>query len=213
VARGYYRPLLAFLSRESTPPTPPFRIEIPFTRFHWETYEVAPRFPLARGWERQLDEKYNHLFYGGALTPATYDAWLHQLAVRFVALPDASLDFSAKAEGALIRRGLPYLHLVWRSRHWRVYAVENATPIVQGPATLRAIGPDSLTLDARAPGTVLVRVRFTPYWALTGGSGCVAPDGGFTRLTLRSAGRVRLVTSFALGRIRATTPRCTSAQH
>ena len=32
---------------------------------------MAPRFPLARGWERQLDIKYNHLFYGGALTPAT----------------------------------------------------------------------------------------------------------------------------------------------
>jgi hypothetical protein len=94
-----------------------------------------------------------------------------------------------------------------------VYAVRDATPIVQGPATLRAIGPDSLTLHVHAPGTVLVRVRFTPYWALAGGSGCVAPHAGFTRLTLRSTGQMRLVTRFSLGRIRATTPRCTSAQH
>ena len=33
---------------------------------------------------------------------------------------------------ALIDRGLPYLHLVMHSRHWRVYAVQNATPIVDG---------------------------------------------------------------------------------
>ena len=89
---SYYEPLLAFLGRQSGPP---FRVEIPFTKFHWEAYDVAPRFPLARGWERQLDIKYNHLFYGGALTPATYEAWLHKLAVRFVAVSDAQLDYSA----------------------------------------------------------------------------------------------------------------------
>jgi hypothetical protein len=54
-----------------------------------------------------------------------------------------------------------------------------------------------------------VRVRFTPYWALSGGSGCVAPDGEFTKLTLRRPARVRLVISFSLGRIRARSPRCT----
>jgi hypothetical protein len=206
VKRSYYQPLLAFLARQ---PGPPFRTEIPFTRFHWETYEVAPHFPLARGWERQLDVKYDHLFYGGALTPATYRAWLHQLAVRFVAVPDADLDFSAKAEGALIRRGLPYLRIVWRSRHWTVYAVRDPSPIVQGPATLTAIGPDSLTMHVHRPGTLLVRVRFTPYWALGSGSGCVEPAGSFTKLTLKTAGTVKLVTRFSLARIGATSPRCT----
>jgi hypothetical protein len=205
VSRAYYQPLLAFLRKQ---PGPPFRIEIPFTRFHWEAYEVAPHFPLARGWERQLDVKYNNLFYGGRLTPATYKAWLHKLAVRFVALPDADLDFSAKAEAALIRSGLPYLHLVMRSRHWKVYAVSDPTPIVQGPATLEAFGPDSLTLHAKRPGTVLVRVRFTPYWALDPGSGCVAPDGDFTKLTLRAGGLVKMITRFSFDRIQATSPRC-----
>jgi hypothetical protein len=203
---GYYEPLLSFLARQ---PGPPFRIEIPFSKFHWEAYEVAPRFPLARGWERQLDIKYNHLFYGGALTPATYEAWLHQLAVRFVAVPDANLDYSAERETALIERGLPYLRLVTRSRHWRVYAVIGATPIVEGAATLRTLGPDSLTLQAQRAGRVLVRVRFTPYWALGEGSGCVGPAGDLTALTLRRAGPVRLVIRFSLGRIGARSPRCT----
>jgi hypothetical protein len=201
---AYYQPLLGFLSRQSHPP---FRIEIPFTADHWEAYEVAPRFALARGWERQLDIEDNSLFYDGTLAAGTYEAWLHRLAVRFVAVADAGLDYSARAEVALIDRGLPYLRLVWHGRHWRVYAVANPTPIVQG-AALRALGPDSLSIDARAPGSFVVHVRFTPYWALSGGSGCVAPDGEFTRVTLRRAGEVRLVIRFALDRVQARSPRC-----
>jgi hypothetical protein len=201
----YYQPLVQFLGKQRGPP---FRTEIPFTRFHWEAYVVASHFPLARGWERQLDIKDNSIFYSGHLTAASYERWLHANAVRFVAAPDAQLDYSAKAEVALIDRGLPYLHEVMHSRHWRVYEVAKATPIVQGPATLRFLGPDSLTIAAHRAGSLLVHVRFTPYWALSGGSGCVAPDGQYTRVTLRAAGTVRLVTQFALDRIRADSPRC-----
>jgi hypothetical protein len=95
-----------------------------------------------------------------------------------------------------------------RSRHWRVYEVQNATPIVDGPARLRAMGPDWLSLRATGPGEVLVHVRFSPYWKLETGSGCVAPAGQYTRLTLHHAGPVRLVTDFSLRRIDATSPRC-----
>jgi hypothetical protein len=206
---GYYQPLLRFLARESVPPAPPFRTEIPFTRFHWEAYVVATHFPIARGWERQLDIKDNPIFYSGHLTAVAYDQWLHRNAIRFVAASDAQLDYSARQEMALIDQGLPYLHLVMHSAHWRVYAVTDATPITEGIATLRAMGPDWLELDARTPGTVLVHVRFSPYWALGRGSGCVAADGPYTRLTLRRAGPVRIVMRFSLDRIGATTPRCT----
>ncbi len=202
---GYYRPLLNFLAAQ---PGPPFRIEIPFTQFHDEAYVVAPRFPLARGWERQLDIKDNHLFYGGPLDAHTYHAWLRQLAVRFVAVSDATLDYSAHRETALIDRGLPYLKLVARLPHWRVYEVTDATDIVQGAATLTAISADSLTLRALRPGTAFVRVRFTPYWKLSDGFGCVRPAGDFTALTLRRAGIARLQAVFSLGRIRAHSPRC-----
>jgi hypothetical protein len=206
VSAAYYQPLISFLSRQGGPP---FRVEIPFTRFHWEAYQVAPRFPLARGWERQLDIRYNHLFYGKTLNAATYDEWLHQLAVRFVAVPDATLDFSARKEATLIDRGLPYLRLVDRTSHWRVYEVSNPTPIAQGAATLTALGPNSVSLNASGPGTAIVRVRFSPYWAIAEGSGCVAPDGEFTALRLRRAGPVRLVMRFSLARISARSPRCT----
>jgi hypothetical protein len=202
---AYYQPLLDFLGRQSGPP---FRVEIPFTQFHWEAYVVAPRFPIARGWERQLDIQDNHLFYGGALNPQTYHAWLRSLAVRFVAVPDARLDYSAHRETRLIDRGLPYLRLARRMRHWAVYEVIDATPIVQGAATLRSIGSDSLTISVLRPGTALVHVRFTPYWKLGDGFGCVMPAGDFTHLTLRHAGVTRLAAAFSLGRVGARSPRC-----
>jgi hypothetical protein len=205
VTFAYFQPMMIYLSHR---PGPPFRIEIPFTLFHWEAYAVAPEFPLARGWERQLDTRYNRVFYGGTLTPARYEAWLHQLAIRYVAVADAELDYSAKREVALIDRGLPYLRLVLKTRHWRVYAVKDSTPIVQGAATLQQLGPNDLQLRAQHAGTALIRVRYSPYWAITQGHGCVAPAGDFTKLTVTHAGPIHLAIDFSLTRIAATSPRC-----
>lgn len=202
---GYYRPLLAFLGRQGDPP---FRVEVPFTKFHWEAYAVAPRFPLARGWERQLDIEYNGLFYDGRLTAARYDRWLHDRAVRFVAVADAPLDHSALSERHLIDAGQPYLRLVWRARHWRVYAVIDPTPIAQGAATLVRLGPNWFSLDATRPGSTLVRIHFSPYWAVTEGSGCVRPAGSFTAVTLRATGTARVTIRFSLGRVGTHSPRC-----
>ena len=208
VSAAYYRPLLRFLGRQPGV----FRIEIPLTRSHWEANWVARAYPLARGWERQLDIRDNPVFYRGRLTPGVYARWLQENAIRFVALPDVPLDYSAEREASLIRSGLPYLRPVMRSRHWRVYAVVPPTPLASGPATVTAISADTLTLTARAAGTSLVRVRYSPYWALTGGAGCVAPAGAFTRVTLARAGEVRLAIRFSLTRIGAHTPRCTAAR-
>ena len=205
---AYYRPLVRFLEAQPGGRDRAFRIEIPFTNSHWEAYRVAPVFPLARGWERQLDRADNPVFYDGRLTATRYDRWLHANAIRYVALPDASLDPSARGEAALIRGGQPYLRLVMRSAHWRVYAVVDPTPLTQGAATLRAMGSDWVALEARRPGTVLLHVHFTPYWALASGAGCVARAGDWTRLTFRRAGRVRLAIRFSAARVAASSPRC-----
>jgi hypothetical protein len=205
VTTAYFQPLIDYLSRQTGSP---FRIEIPFTTFHWEAYVMAPRFPLARGWERQLDIKYNGLFYSGTLTPARYEAWLHELAVRFVAVSDAEIDYSAKAEVALIDRGLPYLHMVLRTRHWRVYEVVAPSPIVQGAATLETLGPNYMQLQANHTGTAYIRVRYSPYWAVVQGSGCVGPAGGFTELRIRRPGTMRIAIRFSLSRIASRSFRC-----
>ncbi|MFL5863286.1 MAG: hypothetical protein ACJ780_21350 [Solirubrobacteraceae bacterium] len=205
---AYYRPLLRYLSAQPGARQGQFRVEIPFTKSHWEADQVATRFPLARGWERQLDVADNPIFYDGRLTASTYDRWLHRNAVRFVALPDAALDYSARAEAALIASAPSYLRLVMHSAHWRLYAVVAPTPIAQGVARLTAMGPDWLTLRARRSGTVTLHVRFSPYWAVTVGAGCVAPDGADVRLTLRHAGGVRLQTRFSPARVGARRARC-----
>jgi hypothetical protein len=203
---AYYAPLLDFLDgRHGTP----FRTEIPLTASHWETYEVAPYFPLARGWERQTDTQDNAVFYKRALSARSYDAWLHATAVRFVALPDAALDYSAAAERAVIEASPPFLRVVFRSTHWRVYAVLNPAPIVSGAATLLRLTPDALTVRARRPGVALARVRYSPYWRLS--DGCVAQQGAFTRIAFRRAGIARLTFAFAIGRIGSASRRCSSS--
>jgi hypothetical protein len=203
-AAAYYRPLVGFLRRQPGV----WRVEVPFTAGHWEAYRLAPLFPLARGWERQTDVADNPLFYDGRLTATRYEAWLHQLAVRYVAVADAPADYSARGELGLIRHGVPYLRLVARLPHWHVYAVHDAAPLASGAGHALSLGPDSVTLAIAHPGSVLVRVRWSPYWRLTGVRGCVAPAGRFTRIDARRAGRAWLRISFSLARVRASTARC-----
>jgi hypothetical protein len=207
--RAYYAPLLAFLDTRTGAGA--FRVEIPFTANHWEARWVPPRFTLARGWERQLDVGRNTLFYGGPLMPTTYRRWVDDNAVRFVAVPDAALDDSATAEARLVTRGsLAWLRPVWRGRHWRVFEVAGARPVARGAgAVVTRLGVDDVALRAPRAGVVTLAVRFTPYWRLAQGSGCVdrAP-GDRTRLRLTRGGDVRLVTRFAPARILEHGPRC-----
>lgn len=215
VHAAYYAPLLAELGRlGATGGAGAGRLEIPFTRVHWEARWAAPAIPLARGWERQLDVARNAVFYtdGGReaapLTAARYRAWLRASAVSWVALPDVPLDFSAQPEARLIGRGLPYLRPVWRSAHWRLYAVADPVPLADPPARVLRQGTDLLVLASPRAATVTLRVRWTPYWAVVAGSACVERAGDWTRLRVRRPGTVRLATRFAPARIGANAARC-----
>lgn len=207
IRADYYAPLLAFLGRQHA--AGPYRVEIPFTANHWEAAWVAPHVPIARGWERQLDVADNALFYEGALTPGRYRRWLGMNAVRYVAVPDTRLDPSARDEVGLVTAGQPWLRPVWRNDHWHVYEVAGATPLATGAARAVSLGTDTVWLRAKRPGRTLVRVRFTPYWAVTTGAACVRrANGGWTALDVRQPGAVTLTTRFALARVRATGARC-----
>jgi hypothetical protein len=209
VHAGYYTGLNGFLREQQA--EGPFRVEIPFTDNHWESRWVAPVAPLARGWERQLDVERNALFYDDRpLTPARYRRWLDENAVRFVALADAPVDYSAAAEAALVRDGLPYLRPVWRDAHWRVWEVRGAQPLATGAARATALEGERVRLRASRAGAVDLRVRFTPYWRLAEGEGCVRrARGDWTRLELARPGDVALEARFALSRVLARGPRCT----
>ena len=189
---AYFKPLLGYLARADRPLA---RVEVVPTALHWESAYVAPSFPLARGWERQLDTENNTIFYRpGALTKASYRSWLIANGVRFVALPDVPLDYAAIAEGRLLRAGVPGLRLVWRSAHWRVYAVAAAPGLVSGPARLLDSSAGGVVvLDALHAGRILVRERYVDAWRVTGGAATVTRGpGGWLSLTVRRAGRVTL---------------------
>jgi hypothetical protein len=194
---SFYVPAIRYLEGHSG--GAPMRIEVPFTKSHWDATILGERFDLARGWERQLDTRYDELFYEPLLTAHAYHAWLLETGVRYVALSDAPLDFSSVQEAALIRGGLPFLHEVFTSTNWRIYAVIGAQPLASGPGELTAMEGDGFTLNATHPGTFLVRVRYTPYWKITSGLGSVRESaGGWTQVTTDRRGAIVLDTEFSL---------------
>ncbi len=202
---AYYRSLRTFLMSRLGPA----RVEVPVTRSHWETHFLARDFVLARGWEGQLDRQRNALFFDGRLSPSTYREWLYGLAVRYVAVPDAPLGPAGLPEARLIASGPSFLRSVWRGDHWRVYEVLGAPGLVSSGATLKSLGRQSFTLDARTPGDVIVRVRYSPYWTVTAGSGCVTrASDDFTRVRLRRPGRVRIAVRLHPLRAVLGAPRC-----
>jgi hypothetical protein len=194
----YYAPVERFLDAHAQTPV---RIEVPLTRTHWETAELAPRVSLARGWEKQLDVRYDSVLLSPSLSAASYERWLRAQAVAYVALPDVELDPSSAREGKLIRAGLPGLRQVFASRHWRIYAVRAPQPLASGPGRLTALGHESFALSASRAGSFLVRVRYTPYWTITSGGGCVSRgSGGWTRVDASTRGRLLVRASFSLSR-------------
>ena len=193
---SYYLPVERFLATHGGDLE---RIEVPLTRSHWEAALLAPNVSLAGGWEKQLQERYDSVLLSKTLSAGSYDRWLHQQAVSYVALPDAPLDPSSAREGALIRSGPSFLRLVFNARHWRVYQVLASTPLLGGPGTLIALGPDSFTVRATHAGDFVVRIHYTPYWVLTQGHGCVAQaPGGWTALRATAPGRIVLTARFSL---------------
>jgi hypothetical protein len=193
---AYYAPLQRFLATHGGRLV---RVEVPFTRGHWEAAFLAPSVSLARGWEKQLDTRYDLVLLRHGLTAAGYRAWLLRQAVTYVALPDVALDPSSAQEGRLIERGLPYLREVFLSRHWRVYRVLGSQPLAQGPGWLTALGHDSFSLRARAAGSFVVRIHYTRYWTLTHGAGCVGPaPGGWTSVDVPRLGSVSVAARFSL---------------
>ena len=185
----YHRPLVDELLRRGAASA---RVEIPFTRRHWEAHHVAAAVPLARGWERQLDIVRNPQFYEPGLTAADYGAWLRENGIRFVALADAPLDPSAEEEAALLRRGLPFLRPVWANAHWQLWEVVGSPALVVGPAVVVAQHADEVVLDVREPGPVEVRVRWSSHWSVPGPACAEETAAGWTRLEGVNHGRVVL---------------------
>jgi len=196
---SYYAPLIKELATLTA--GKPARVEIPPTAHHWESAYVAPAFPLARGWERQLDMAYNPMFYRpGPLSAAAYRSWLLANGVSYVALPDAPLDYAATAEAALLRSGtVAGLVPVWHSATWRAWKVTGSAGLASVPGEVTSIRPGAVVVKLSTQGTSVVKVRWSPYWSLPAterGSACLERSpGGWTELESARPQRVELTIS------------------
>jgi hypothetical protein len=190
---SFYTGARAFLAKEAQPGE---RVEVAFTKNHWEAARLATEVPLARGWERQLDQKVNPVFYDDRrFTTERYQWWLKRNAVKWVALPAAPLDYSARLEARLLQSDPGFLRLAYSSPQWRIWEVKDASPPASGGARVVAAGPEGF--DVVTDHRTVVRQRYTPYWQATGG--CVRPaPGGWTEVDPHGPARVKVRAAFAL---------------
>jgi len=86
---------------------------------------------------------------------------------------------------------------------------EELKALTTKPVRVTRITSGGVGLTTPRPATTTLRVRFSPYFALTAGRGCVGrAPGGWTRVRLDRAGPATLGTRFSLRRIGATKDRC-----
>lgn len=171
----YYQPLVDFLSGLPEP----LRVEVVPLATHAEAEWVGLSVPIARGWNRQLDRKYNPLFYGRPLTPDQYLDWLQSLGVRYVAIAaDAHLDQGGTLERDLLADPPSYLTEIYDDGVWKVFEVVDAHTelIASGEGELTELLTDSFRLHLDGDGPVVVRVRWSPWFRVTEGDACVRPN-------------------------------------
>jgi hypothetical protein len=203
----YYQPLLAQLGqRLDSGDRIGQRVEVVEPQTKGAARYVGETTPVARGWERQTDVVDNPIFYDkGALNPASYRAWLDELAVAYVAVPSAKLDFASVDEARLIATGLPYLHLVWSNPDWKLYRVADPAPLVQG-AQIISMSGNQLRMQVARPGPVPIQIRWSSHLAVLDGTvpvslgvrarGCLSQNGDWTLLHAHRAGTFVLTSDF-----------------
>ncbi|MDQ2984272.1 MAG: hypothetical protein M3R70_10195 [Actinomycetota bacterium] len=184
--REYWRPATTYLKAVLTPA---YRVEAVDTAGHWDAvYLPGAGIPLARGWFRQNDFPQNKLLYSD-LVRNEYVEWLRGLGVGYVVLPDAPLDYSARAEAALLRTGRSGLRPVFSSEHVTVFKVPRPRPMLTGPGAPSVLGLSQTRIELRLHRAGLYRlaVRHSPYWRAS--TGCLSRglDGMVRISTLRPA--------------------------
>lgn len=182
----YFAPVNRYLDAKN--PARDEKVEIVFTRNHFEAAYVADRRPIARGWERQLDTKYNAVFYDGTLDPRTYARWLIDNDVRWVALPrQAVLDYSGRDEAALIQSDLPYLDRAADFRNWQIYRVTLPDSQSSEPEFRGDDPTNGFSIQPEGWGLTETKVRWQRF--LRPSYGCLRDsDAGYLQVVLPSLG-------------------------
>lgn len=193
VEAAYHQPLIDEVARRNADGRPLGRVEIPFTQNHWESFFVAPEVPFARGWERQVDLGRNEELYDDGLSLSQYHDWLHENAVRWIAIADVALDQGGRPESKLIERDgtandIPWLQPVWSNGDWRLYEVLDYRPIVDPPAELVDQHVDGFVVRTDEPTIVTIRFQYTDDLVVDGAACVEADPSGSIVAHLPSAG-------------------------
>ncbi|WP_424213226.1 MFS transporter [Streptomyces sp. BI20] len=147
------------------------RVEVVPASSHRESSAFPSHVNLARGWNRQADTERNPLFYDGSLTAENYREWLARWAVHYVVLSADKPDSGGVDEAELIDSGLPYLTQVWGDANWRLFRVDDPTPLVSGEAEATRAGEDQMVIEVKKAGRVTVRIPHSPWLGLVDAEG------------------------------------------
>jgi hypothetical protein len=92
-----------------------------------------------------------------------------------VVLTTGQPDQAGVEEGALVSKGLPYLKEVWHDDSWRLFAVEDPTPLADPPALVTSFDAAQVVIRMPRAGQVLVRIPDSPWLSLVDEDGKPLP--------------------------------------
>jgi hypothetical protein len=158
---AYYQPLAHELTKLDDLNS--YRLEVVWTGAHTGYEALLGKAMLARGWESQDDQAYNGILSANpVLAPITYQAWLDNNAVGYVALPHDRANGSP--EWNLVAKSTPsYLRQVWRSADWTLYRVVNPTSVAAPPATITKATQAQLTVQIPCACRIPLRVHYSKF--------------------------------------------------
>jgi hypothetical protein len=171
------------------------RVEVVPFADHGEARVVANSWPIARGWERQVDTLRAAPLYSSHLDADRYLQWLQQWNVSYVALGRHAHDWSARSELRVLRTPPPWLTVVHADPEWTVWRVGPARPLVGAGATAVAVRGDAVVIRADAPGVVALGIRWSRWLTVSSGA-CLRPAGSTTEVVVRRPGQLTVSSSY-----------------
>ena len=195
---AFWAPAVRYLT---THLAPSYRVEAVDTAGHWASvYLPRAGIPLTRGWYPQDDFPQNELLYR-EFGRRPYLRWLRKLAVRYVVVPRAPVDATAREEAELISTHRSGLRRVFVSPTVSIYTVPRPRPLVtgRGRAAVIRMTQTRLELAVSRAGWYRVAVRYSPYWRAL--DACTARSAdGMTEVRVSRAGVEELSFDVQAGR-------------
>lgn len=178
--QAFFSPALDFAGMHYDPN---YRFHVVALDTHWEAYYFSINgFPITRGWYRQADAVHNQLFANNDFTTGQYIDWLRSMAVQYVFLPKAPLDWSGPREAQILAAS-PEFSKVFDDSEWTVYRLVDPMPMVVSldhgkQATVLALRGQSVFMAVPAAGRYLIHITYSPYWELDTGQGTLSKGSG-----------------------------------